>query len=172
MLAQQLVRRFACRWLGSLVVAAALTAGAQAGIPGFRYEVQGSVDGSSFDGSVIFGTNGNMMRAGFQEGITSRLLTGFYSEVDLLLISFWNFDGSLSGGVNEDATGSGIRLFFGLLTFGSYTGDSTGDVYSFSGTFAEVFASVPPAPDRRASSPLTLPPHAALWRRTTSPVRL
>lgn len=58
--------------------------------------------------------------------------TGPYSEVDLLLISFWSFEGS--DDLGDEVRGSGIRLFLGLWLFGSLE-DSAGGAHAFSGPF-------------------------------------
>lgn len=57
------------------------------------------------------------------------MFAGEYQEINLFFVSFWSFDGVLDIGAN--ATGSGIRLFFNLLVFGSISYEK--DVYSFSG---------------------------------------
>jgi hypothetical protein len=57
---------------------------------------------------------------------------GDYDEVDLFVISFWSFQGDDSLG--DNARGSGIRLLFGLLLFGSLQ-DSNDGLHIFSGPF-------------------------------------
>lgn len=140
------------------------------------YDASGVRDsrGQSITGFVRFQTDGNQFRAGFnpEMGTTYRF-AGEYEEIDLFVISFWTFEGSdnqLRGGPTPEATGSGIRLFFGLLTFGSLE-DENGVVYSFSGLFDEVVFASPPEPVVHAGPFAACERAAWLRRRALAPER-
>lgn len=129
--------RFAC----ALAIALGSFA-SQAGAMGFdSYEVSGRISTGAFPLAVVEGT---VLRevggSGFEIELANASsvggppyhFAGTYTELDLLFISFWSFEGTGDG--TELASGSGIRLLFGLWFFGELS--SLGFDYELSGVFA------------------------------------
>ena len=123
------------------------------------YQVSGQLNGTDdVSGQVSFGTDVNRFRASFNAGAGAFGLPisfqGNYEEVNLLLISFWSFQGSVAQSMPEPldsdrrseaaaalrprAEGTGITLFFGAFVFGSIESPALSEQYSFSGTFDEI----------------------------------
>ena len=106
------------------------------GGPRATYVVNGTAQGKgtfSFEGSVNFGLGENdQFNSYFQNNLMfgcSQSYGGTKDELDLGFISFWTFEEQFIG---QSATGSGIRLLFGLLIFGAIN-DDNGTTYSFAG---------------------------------------
>jgi len=91
-----------------------------------------SDSGALFTGQVNFGSEGGLS-AGFETPKVSEVeLLGLHTEFNLFVISFWSFEGMVDSVRGKGVSGSGIRLFFGLLVLGSFElPDST--VFSFFG---------------------------------------
>lgn len=108
------------RTLRSTFLAAAtlLLAGSATAGDSVSYECSGSFQGYSLTGCVQFQDSSSMdgsfsakRGAPTAPGVMISF-NGSYTELDLLLISFWRFE-------DTDVDGSGIRLLFGLFVFGS-----------------------------------------------------
>ena len=168
---------FACLLLGTV-----LAATSHAGGPNLRYSISGtrSGDSESFQGQLRFGTenpfflallavDGSMPAA--RGGGTQ--FSGSYEELNLLFVSFWSYEGNFSS-IGFNSSGSGIRLFFGLLVFGTLEEALEGRTYSFSGVFEEFFNPMvdeAPAPSRQLMPEAVgdRSPAARLRRRSLSP---
>jgi hypothetical protein len=125
-----------------LLALAGLLAGSANGMSFDGYDVTGLrhlgvfADGA-VEGSVGFDPVGSDFEASFADarglGVSPSGFSGTYTELNLLFISLWSFQGT-SVGLADPADGTGIRLFFGLLVFGSL--HSNGYTIDFSGVFA------------------------------------
>jgi len=141
-------------------------------IPFYQYEVTGDRDGeeAEISGVVRFAVNSSSFRAGFNPnpvaaGATYDF-TGSYAEIDLFFISLWSFEGG-DNQIGKGASGSGIRLFFGLFVFGSLEA-SDGAIFSLSGVFDTIVAAAPPGdvPARIANGTGTMERTALMRRRS------
>lgn len=131
-------RSLSC-FLVAVVASLAWTDAARAGGSATTYNVSGSVQGKGtapISGGVSLGTNNALFLACFHvdvpgfgdaaPGVCDQSFNGTKQELDLLFISFWSVEDNFT-----DATGSGIRLLFGLFVIG--TMDNGPTRWSFSG---------------------------------------
>jgi hypothetical protein len=120
------------------------------------YDVTGFGPYGARHGIVGFDVTHSVFSALFDRGTPTMDYSagGGYDELDLFVISFWSFQGT--DDLGDDAHGSGIRLLFGLLVFGSLE-DSNGQPYLFSGLLDSILQL---APRDEAPGRLTPPPPA------------
>lgn len=116
---------------------------------------QGDFADGDVEGTVRFEAGGtefsaSLLNAPGAFGGAPGAFIGSYTELNLLLISFWSYEGTALG-VGSSASGSGIRLFFGLLVFGTVLAD--GYTIEFSGGFSGQVSS--------EADPLTFESHPA-----------
>lgn len=142
------------------------------------YDVTGSRRLGDFAFGALEGTlrleaGGSMLDADFFEipgpsfgpgqalfGGPPSLFDGTYSELNLFLISFWSFEGTSD---QASASGRGIRLFFGLLVFGSFNSNSF--TVEFSGVFAGQVGTAPTTPRDASAGSAWRPERFAEARR-------
>lgn len=120
--------------LGALLVGGLCGAAVRGSGSVDSYGVSGDVNGTPLTGCIEFEQGGSGFHAVTQTASLSTTYSGIYAEASLLFISFWSFQGVVRGGPTQ-AEGSGIRLFFNLLAFGSieFNNGVTDVVTSFSG---------------------------------------
>jgi hypothetical protein len=155
--------------LGLFLVA--LTAGAaRAGSTEYtQYDSTGIGPLGPIHGDVRFGTDSSAFQAIYPArgalGVTYAC-AGSYTELDLFVISFWSFQGGDNQGGGGGASGSGIRVLFGLLVFGSLQ-DSNGGAYAISGLFDAIVDILPrdEAPTRLSCDPVATERPALFERR-------
>lgn len=139
-----------------LALSVLLSPSADAGCPRNRYDVAGTrTPGIETQGNVRFGIGCSDFVAEFDFdllpalGVPDVRFFGSYEELNLFLISFWTMDGTGPAGTTP-ASGTGIRLLFGLLTFGTI--ENAGNTYSFAGSL-----NLTPNVDRARAQPWSIP---------------
>jgi len=155
-----------------LALVAVLGGTATAGGSSFNeYDVTGTVKygsrGVEVRGELRFEIDGSAMEVEFlPTALRGAEISGLYEEIDLFFFSLWSFEGAGSSDGGNEVSGLGIRLFFGLLVFGTFVDEVEGDTFSFSGIIDGVAGAARHNgfPARVTSSPGMME-HTALLRR-------